>query len=299
MIENEYQCIKINHPELEQQFQHILEHPGDPLYNSLIIRGDIFAASCAFKNLAQALKAKYPGKEILYHDKNSFANFIQKSEQLYLNNFCKIHPNLLCFIVENLTVGNFSKQGQDKLALFLKNLIKQNVQVLISTRVFVERYGRNSLDITPEMYSLFRSGRENYLEYGFTYFNNHLKGFITLAEDKKRCELTKRRETNHSFGNLYLGILAEEKPPVYNENMKVSIGFYPYAGGSLHAYKFPKVICPTCGKHTMMPYNCVGSLFSGGFFIKFACLNCKELAATNGLMEYRDIIKSILCMEKY
>lgn len=299
MIENEYQYIKINHPELQQQLQHILEHPGDPLYNSLIIRGDIFSASCAFKNLEQALQEKYPGKEILYHDKNSFSHFIEKSEQLYLDNFCKIHPNLICFIVENLTIRNFTKKGQDKIALFLKNLTKQNVQVLISTQVFVERYGRNSLDITPEIYSLFRSGRENYLEYGFTYFNNPLKGFITLAEDKKRCELTKRRENSHHFGDLYLGILAEEGAPVYEENIKVSIGFYPYASGSLHAYKFPKVICPTCGKATMIPYNCVGSLFSGGFFIKFACLNCKELAATNGLIEYRNIIKSILCMEKY
>ena len=87
MIENEYQYIKINHPEIRQQLQHISEHPGDPLYNSLIVRGDIFAASCAFKNLAQALKAKYPGKEILYHDKNSFAYFIKKSDQLYLDNF--------------------------------------------------------------------------------------------------------------------------------------------------------------------------------------------------------------------
>ena len=164
MIENKYKNIKISHPELEQQLQHILEHPGDPLYNSLIIRGNIFAVSCIFKNLEQAFKVKYPGREILYYDKDYFANFILKSDQLYLDNFCKIHSNLLCFIIENLTISNFTKQRQNKVALFLKNLIKHNVQVLISTDIFVERYGINSLDITPEIYSLFRSGRATYLK---------------------------------------------------------------------------------------------------------------------------------------
>ena len=68
---------------------------------------------------------------------------------------------LKCFVDGDIKyIRSLNKTEQDKLALFLKYLTKQNIQVVVSTFLVAERSFSDCSAITPEVWSWYMSGRD-------------------------------------------------------------------------------------------------------------------------------------------
>lgn len=284
----------LNSPELKHYLNHIVEHPGDALYNSFIISGDSFGGTLALEKLEKDLSAKYPSREILKYDGYRLIEFISKSSEELLKNFYKLHPNLLCVFVLNLELCNWQNKEQDKLALFLKTLIKQGIQVAVSTSFI---YGhcsyRDSSEPTGEMWSFFKSSREYTLPFNRVIYTKDLTSCsLTLEQDKKRFKfLSHLIKSSYHFGELYRGVLSNDENTNFNSTMDVEVGLSWLGGFSVPCYIFPRAICPNCGKAKLIPYSCIASVLSGCHVIKFHCLNCKDRFATNQTLDYYKIMR--------
>jgi len=120
-----------------------------------------------------------------------------------------------------------------------------------------------------------------------------MKNFITKTEAQKHYVLKNISKTikNRSLGTLYYDMFEKEKDIEFKESMPVEIGIIWLYSGFVDSMAFPKYKCPCCGKETLVPYYCVGSMLSGAHVIKFHCLNCKERIAFNNIKDYFHLIR--------
>ncbi len=120
-----------------------------------------------------------------------------------------------------------------------------------------------------------------------------MKDFITKTEAQKHYVLKNISKTikNRSLGTLYYDMFEKEKDIEFKESMPVEIGIVWLWSGFVDSAEFPKYKCPCCGKETLVPYYCVGSMLSGAHVIKFHCLNCKERIAFNNIKDYFRLIR--------
>ena len=120
-----------------------------------------------------------------------------------------------------------------------------------------------------------------------------MKNFITKAEAQKHYVLKNISKTikNRSLGTLYYDMFEKEKDIEFKESMPVEIGIVWLCSGYVDSAEFQKYKCPCCGKETLVPYYCVGSILSGAHVIKFHCLNCKERIAFNNIKDYFHLIR--------
>lgn len=290
-IETEY--FLLNEPKLKPYLNHILENPGDPLYNGFIISCNEFAGSLALEDLKNDLKAKYPGREVLEYGEYQISSFIKSSPEELLKNFHKLHPSLLCVFIFDLELCTWNYKEQDKLALFLKSLIKNKIQVAVSTSfIYGHSCYQDSTIPSGEMWSFFKSAQEYILPHNRVIYKKDLTGCtLTLEQDKKRFKLLSRIIKTHSFGDLYAGILTNDSDLDFCATMQTEIGLSILGGFKPPSYIFPRAICPSCGKAKLIPYFCIASVLSGCHVIKFHCLNCKDRFATNQALDYYRVIR--------
>lgn len=279
----------LNDPNLKNHLQHILEHPADLQYNSFIISGNLLGANLALAQFLQKLKAKYPDKEIINLQGHGIISFIRSKPLELLLNFHKLHPNLICALFRDLKLSEWTKEEQDKFALFCKSLIKNGVQVLSSADIGL--YNSALPPITPEMWSWYMSAREYTLKHNLITYTKDLTASLTLEQDKKRFKLFSRLFKSHHFGQLYPGILVQDEHLDFDEHMHTKLGLCWFGEFRPPCYIFPKAICPTCGKVKLIPYSCIASVLSGGHVIKFFCLNCRERLATNDALDYYRVLR--------
>ena len=106
--------------------------------------------------------------------------------------------------------------------------------------------------------------------------------FISRTETEKT--LVETENTNSSFDEITPKTFANFTQKDFKV-LNVSIMW-------LGSYKieddvFPKETCPKCGKeHSLKPYLCEATLFSGVHKILFCCQNCGEQFATNDYRKY-------------
>jgi len=277
--------------ELEPVLKHVVEQPGDPLYNSLIFTGSEVAGELLIKQLKENFAAAYPHRETLYYTDQEVKDFIRKSPTILLQNFYKLHISLVAVFIENLQASEFSAEEQDKLALFLKSLTAHKIQVIACTQSVWEQYGKNSDCMTRELWSWFMSGRDYSLPYENVFYNKDLSGALTLTKDKKRCKWFSQLINSHCFGELYPGILSDEPERKFTRNMKMELGILWIGTFEPYSILFPNAKCPVCGEQTLIPYSCIASPLSGGHVIRFYCYNCKERIATNDALDYFHMLR--------
>ena len=279
----------LNDPNLKNHLQHILEHPADAPYNSFIISGNLFGGTLALEQFRQKLKAKYPNQEILNLQGHGIISFIRSNPLEFLLSFHKLHPNLICALFCDLELSGWTKEDQNKFALFCKGLTKSGVQVLASADIGL--YNSVLPPITPEIWSWYMSAREYTLKPNFITYTKDLTCSLTLEQDKKRFKLFSRLFKSHHFGQLYPGILSQEKHLLFDGHMQTRLGLCWLGEFRSPCYIFPRALCPTCGKVKLIPYSCIASVLSGGHVIKFFCLNCRERLATNDALDYYRVLR--------
>ena len=250
--------------------RHIIEHPADPLYNSFIIRGNSIS-NYVLQKIKEELFTKHIGKEILYYTSAELTKYIKSAPELLIKNFLKIHPNLLCFMAEDLTVYGLSKDEKNKLALLLKTLVNNKIQVAVTTSLVPYSYGTDSDFVTEEMWSWYMSGREYSLPKIKIIYTKDLSQALTLTEDKKHLKLPIKNKVSRHIGELYNGILVNNPPRPSDIEKHINA---------------PRAICSTCGKAELIPYNFVCSYISGAHIVWFYCANCKECVAANHVLDY-------------
>jgi len=107
--------------------------------------------------------------------------------------------------------------------------------------------------------------------------------FSTKGEVESK---TPAKKTKHYVGEIFPEIFSGTKASELNEKMPLDaaiiwLGAFRFKNGL-----FPKEICPACGKETLIPYKCGGSILSGAHTIQFYCTNCYEQFVTNDHIEY-------------
>lgn len=280
----------LNAPELKKHLAHIVSNPAEPQHNSFILTGDLIGGTLALEEFKHELKQKHPLREVLHYDGYQIRDFIQKTPLEMLKNFHCLHISLLAVILTRLNLERWTNEEQDKLAVFLKTLTRQHIQVVASCNIGL--YNDSHLPaVTPEMWSWYMSGYQYCLKYGLVSYRKDLTCSLTLEQDRKRWGLLSRLSKTHSFGELYAGILTQDDKLDFNSDMKVELGLLWLGSFEPPAYIFPRAVCPTCGKGKMIPYACIASVLSGCHTIKFHCLNCHERLATNNALDYYHLMR--------
>lgn len=274
----------LNAPELKKHLSYINENLADPQYNSFIITGDSIGGAFALEQFVRDLKQKHPLREILVFNTHSIYDFIKKTPIEMLTNFYRLHISLATVILTELDVEGWTKEEQDKLAVFLKTLTKHYVQVVAAFNT--------GASLTPEMWSWYMSGYQYHLNYGLVSYKKDLTCSLTLAQDRKRWHWLSRIRQTYHFGELYPGILMQDDEMVFNGFMLMELGLCWLGKFTPPGYIFPRAVCPTCGKIKLLPYSCIASALSGGHVIKFHCLNCHERIATNNAIDYYRILRT-------
>ena len=287
--------FQLNTTGFKPYLRHIADHPGDPAYNSFIISGDGFGAELAFGFLRRNWQEKYPHKEVLeLNGHYGITEFLKKTPEIMLENFHRLHPNLLGVLVTDLEEERLSQAEQDKLALLLKTLVKQQVQVAVSSSVWPQ-----TGNLSAELWSCYRSGLEFTLPYRRVIYTQDLTCSLTLEQDRKRFKWLSRLFKTHSFGTLYPGILSGDDGLDFSDTMAVELGLCWLGKFTPPTYIFPRAVCPTCGKAKLTVYACIASMLSGGHVIKFHCLNCGERVATNNAPAYFRMMRTYGTRECY
>lgn len=283
----------LNAPELKSHLRHIVEHPGDPQYNSFIISQNVFGGTLALEWLRKELREKYPDCEFLYLQRYAISDFLRTKPNEMLTNYASLHPKLICVLLADLDAENLNENEQTKLALFLKSLTKRNIQVAASTSIAPHLSYPDGTALTPELWSWFMSGREYILKYNILTYTKDLTCSLTLDQDRKRFKLLSRllRKSYH-FGELYPGILTQDDDLDFNDLMRVKLGLCWLGTFKPPCWIFPRALCPNCGKIKLIPYSCIASVLSGGHVIKFYCLNCHERLATNDALDYFRVLRA-------
>ena len=217
---------------------------------------------------------------------HSISEFLQKTPEIMLENFHSLHPDLLGVVVTDLEEDRLSPAEQDKLALLLKTLVKQQIQVAVSSGIWPQT-GK----LSPELWSCYRSGLEFTLPYRRVIYTQDLTCSLTLSQDRKRLKWIPRLFQHH-FGMLYPGILCGDDGLDFSDTMNVELGLCWMGKFTPPTYIFPRAVCPTCGKVKLTVYSCIASVLSGAHVIKFHCLNCGERVATNNASAYLRMMRT-------
>lgn len=125
-----------------------------------------------------------------------------------------------------------------------------------------------------------------------------MKNYLTKTEAEKHYVLKcmSKIVKSRSLGTLYYDMFEHEKGREFKESMPLEVGIVWLCSGYVDSAEFPKYKCPCCGKETLVPYCCIGSVLSGAHVIKFHCLNCKERIAFNDILDYFHLIRNY-CMK--
>ena len=125
-----------------------------------------------------------------------------------------------------------------------------------------------------------------------------MKNYLTKTEAEKHYVLKGMSKVvkSRSLGTLYYDMFEHEKGREFKESMPLEVGIVWLCSGYVDSAEFPKYKCPCCGKETLVPYCCIGSVLSGAHVIKFHCLNCKERVAFNDILDYFHLIRNY-CMK--
>ena len=110
-----------------------------------------------------------------------------------------------------------------------------------------------------------------------------------MAKLKSKSEVEKQlpSETKtHYTGEIYSEIFSHTNNSELNEKMPLDTAVMWLGSFRLDSSKFPKEKCPICGKKTLIPYMCGGSILTGNHTIQFYCTNCHEQFVTNDHIEY-------------
>ena len=288
----------VHEPDLNSCLQHIIEHPADPQYNSFIINGDEVTGGLILAQLYHDLSEKYLERKILYLQKDAILDFIRARPHEMLMSYHRLHPNLFCVLIAELELKSLNKTEQDKLALFLKSLMKQHIQVVVSTSLVAERAYANASAITPEFWSWYMSSRDYAITSCKAVYTKDLSAALTLEQDKKRFKLISLFRKTYHFGELYSGILAEDERKNL-DRYSIHLGICWLGSYEPPQTAFPKAICPRCKKTALRPYSCIASPLSGRHVIKFHCLNCNELIATNDALDYYQLLRTYGTRARY
>ena len=283
--------FSVNAPGLARYLQHILNHPGDPFYNSFIISGNEFGGTLALEWLKAKLTAKYPGREILHLPRYAISDFLRNKPAEMLVNYTRLHPNLLCVLVTDLEEDRLKNEEQNKLALFLKSLTKYNIQVAISSSIIVNQGYSNSSSITPELWSLYMSGREYCLRAEFITYNKDLTRILKPEQNKKHFKPFSYLSRILSCGKPALNILRKDTEDNFHPPTNMDLIIAPMGVYNPPCHIFPRAQCPSCGKVELIPYSCFSSAFSGCHTIHFYCSNCFKRWSTQDLREYFHIFR--------
>ena len=285
--------ISLRDPELNQVLTHIAKHPADPLYNSLILRGNVIPGKTALKELQEQLVRQYPKREVLYYTGESFNAFIQKQPVILLTNFHKLHPNLLAVLIEDLDITRFPVEEQTKMAAFLKQLVAQKIQVAASTQHGFEMPSAGQYyPLSRELWSWYMSGREYSVPSSSVIYTGEISHFLTQQQDQYNMQHCSNGKTSHLFGELYPGILSRGNGKKYGKGMKIAVGIcWLSPQKNINSAEFPQAKCPLCGKEELIPYSCMASALSGAHVLQFYCACCQERIATNKLPDYYHMIR--------
>ena len=90
----------------------------------------------------------------------------------------------------------------------------------------------------------------------------------------------------HYTGEIYPEIFSHINDSELNEQMPLDAAIMWLGSFRLANELFKKEICPVCGKETLIPYMCGGSVLTGNHTIQFYCTNCNEQFVTNDHIEY-------------
>lgn len=287
----------VNDPDLMRCLQHIIAHPADPLYNSFILNGDEISGGLILAQLYHNLSEKYPEREILYLQEYDILEFIRARPHELLMSYHRLHPNLFCVLLAGVELTSLNKTEQDKLALFLKYLTKQNIQVVVSTSLVTERSFSDCSTITPEVWSWYMSGRDYETSRCKTIYTKDLSAALTIEQDKKRLKLFSLFRKSYHFGELYPGILEKDGKNI--DRYSIQLGICWLGSYEPPQDKFPKAICPRCQKTALRPYSCIASPLSGRHVIKFYCYNCRERIATNNALDYYQLLRTYGTRKRY
>ena len=107
--------------------------------------------------------------------------------------------------------------------------------------------------------------------------------FKTKSEVEK--QLPSKTKT-HYTGEVYPEIFSHTNDSELNEKMPLDTAIMWLGSFQLENGLFKKEVCPVCGKETLIPYMCGGSILSGAHTIQFYCTNCHEQFVTNDHIEY-------------
>ena len=121
--------------------------------------------------------------------------------------------------------------------------------------------------------------------------------FLTKTQAQKLCETSQKKKSYH-VGELYPEIFSHDENLTFNEETKLNVALIYVGAFELENNVFSKIKCPICGKEEAIPYFCGASILSGAHVLKFHCLNCKELIATNDLKEYYHSIRNYIVKNK-
>jgi len=279
--------------ELKKHLQHIIDHPADPQYNAFILSGDGFGGTLILEKLSRTLAQKYPQHKMLHFRGHAIHDVIQSNSLWGLGSCFLLFPDLRFVMLSDLDLSYWARADQEKLALFLQALIDHGVQVLISTSDTADYNGmQKETRLCEEIRCFFASARNYTLPYRHVRYEKELTCSLTLEQDRSRYESLARLKESTSFGRLYPGILSQEKPRIFNENMPVELNLLWLGSFEPPAYLFPRAFCPNCGKWEMIPYSCMASVLSGEHVIKFHCLNCNERLANNDVPDYYHMLRA-------
>ena len=110
-----------------------------------------------------------------------------------------------------------------------------------------------------------------------------------MANFKSKSEVEKQlpsKTKTHYTGEVYTEIFSHTNDSELNEKMPLDTAIMWFGSFRLKNGLFQNEICPVCGKKTLIPYMCGGSILSGAHTIQFYCTNCHEQFVTNDHIEY-------------
>ena len=277
---------------LSEHLQHIVYHPADPLYNGFVITGDTIGGKVALRRLQAKLSAIYPAHEVLYYTNADLAAFIKPVPEIFLQHFHKFHPDLMCVLIEDLSVHNLNDSEQNKLALFLKSLTQHHIQVAVSTNIIARMGQASATHLTGELWSWFNSGREYHLPYGKVLSLEYAENALSLTEDTKHCKLPFAPKRWVCINDFPDGTLYKEPFREYKRNMTTKIGLIWNGVFYENSQVFPRAICPTCNEDEMVLYECNTEHHIRRYCLKFWCPNCEERFATHNMPDYFEEVKN-------
>ena len=110
-----------------------------------------------------------------------------------------------------------------------------------------------------------------------------------MVNFKTKSEVEKQLPSNtktHNAGEVYPEIFSHTKEAELSADMPLDVAVIWLGTFRLKNDLFRKEVCPVCGKETLIPYMCGGSILSGTHTIQFYCPDCHEQFVTNDHIEY-------------